>query len=297
MRNVRISVVGLPLLGEDADPVKRVLEALEPVLPDEPDLILLPELCDRSGSSSCYRTRVPGVPEEVRKVARDRRCYIAYPTMTSPDGHWRNSLVMVDRSGGIMGEYHKVYPTAGEMEAWDIRAGKGPVVFDCDFGRVGCAICFDLNFQELAWQYRALSPDLMLFASSYHGGFVQQLWAYNTLAHFAAATPSPRTPSAVLSPVGEAIARSTNYHPYATASVNLDCCALYLGLNAGKLQQARRKYGRRVRVSDPGCLGAVLLSSETEEFTAMDVVREFEMEPVRGYFDRIRELRMQHLED
>lgn len=297
MRNVKISAVGGVCYGE---PQADITRRIEEVLPDQPDLIILPELCDRpSGmtSKAWYGQQTFwGAPDYIREIARNNHCYIAFPTLTKPDGHYRNAIVMVDREGNVMGEYHKVNPTIGEMEDTGILAGRHPAVFDCDFGRVGCAICFDLCFQELAWQYRELKPDLMIFCSMYHGGFVQQVWAYNTLSHFAFATPSPVTPSGIMNPVGELLAHTTNYQSHITAIVNLDCCATFLGLNAGKLKAAKKKYGSRIQISDPGYVGAVLLTSETDEFTAEDVFREFEIEPVRTYFDRVRAVRQNHLE-
>lgn len=290
MRKVRVSTIAVPYFPENADVQAELTQMIGQVLPDRPDLILLPECCDRAGGSKCYLTRsFLGAPEYIRQIARDNRCYIAYPTKTAPDGRGRNAMIMIDRQGQIMGEYHKVYPTAGEMQEGGIVPGEGPVVFDCDFGRVGCIICFDLCFQNLSWEYRALEPDLMLFGSAYHGGFVQQLWAYNTLSHFVSA--SSQLESRILSPVGEVIAKTTNYRNFVTADINLDCCPFFLGLNHGKLNMAKAKYGDKLRISDPGHLGAVLLSCETDEFTVWDVVKEFEMEPLRGYFQRVADIR------
>ena len=291
MRKVRISTIALPLLPEEADVQQEICRRIDMVLPDKQDLILMPEICDRAGTTAkTFRNRdFFGAPEYIRKIARENHCYIAFPTITAPDGRWRNAIVMVDRNGEIMGEYHKVYPTAGEMEITGIVPGRGPVVFDCDFGRVGCIICFDLCYQNLAWEYRELEPDVMLFASAYHGGFVQEIWAYNTISHFVSASSGLQ--SRILSPVGEVIAKTTNYRDFVTADINLDCCPFFLGLNHGKLNEAKKKYGDKLKISDPGYLGAVLLSCETDEFTVWDIVKEYEMEPLRGYFGRVADIR------
>ena len=92
------------------------------------------------------------------------------------------------------------------------------------------------------------------------------------------------------------LAVSTNYHPYVTANVNLDCCVTFLGLNQGKLLKAKEKYGDLLRIDDPGYLGAVLFSSESTECTAKDIAEEFGIELVRDYFDRVRRVREEHLE-
>jgi len=51
-----------------------------------------------------------------------------------------------------------------------VLCGKEAPVFECDFGRVACAICFDLNFDELRLKIAKARPDLILFCSMYHGG-------------------------------------------------------------------------------------------------------------------------------
>jgi len=301
---VKISTLALARMTIDAaDPecasklADTITNALSYVLCDKPDLIVMPELCDRpKGDNTPYfMKRDTTVLERLSRIAADNRCYIVYPTLTMPDEHFRNASIMIDRNGEVMGEYHKIYPVASEMEVKGIRAGKGPVVFDCDFGRVGCAICFDMCFRELATEYRKLNIDVLAFSSAYHGGLVRNWWAYDSLSHLVAS--STDLPSGIINPVGMQLASTTNYAPYVTANVNLDCIATFLGLNRHKLLAAKQKYGDKLRIDDPGHLGAVLFSSETDEFTAKDIMEEYGIEPVRTYFDRIRALRENYIEE
>ena len=129
---------------------------LEQVLPDRPDLIVLPEACDRYPAMnkeerlSYYRFRGDKIRDFFRDVARRNRCYIAYSAAREmPDGTWRNSTQLIDRNGEIAGIYNKNYPTVGETAEWGILAGKEAPVFRTDFCRVGMAIWFDLNVHEL----------------------------------------------------------------------------------------------------------------------------------------------------
>ena len=52
------------------------------------------------------------------------------------------------------------------------------------------------------------------------------------------------------------------------------------------MKAAKAKYGHKLRRHDPGFPGAVLLSSETDEFSIDEVVKEFDLEPPDGYFAR-----------
>ena len=77
-------------------------------------------------------------------------------------------------------------------------------LIECDFGRVGSAICFDLNFSEIRQRYEQARPDLLIFPSMYHGGLMQAYWAYACRAHLVTAVCG--LPSAILSPVGNELA-------------------------------------------------------------------------------------------
>ena len=91
-------------------------------------------------------------------------------------------------------------------------------MIQCDFGRVVCAICFDLNFDELRLRYVQARPDLILFSSMYHGGLMQNYWAYSCRSHFIGAINGLQC--TVISPLGELLAASTNYFHHITTTVN-----------------------------------------------------------------------------
>ncbi|MDG0813515.1 carbon-nitrogen hydrolase family protein [Cohnella rhizosphaerae] len=219
-------------------------------------------------------------------IARERRCYIAYPTLRlQEDRSWRNSVALIDRNGDLAGEYAKNHLTLGEIEDYGVACGTEAPVFDCDFGKVACAICFDLNFDRLRLQYVEAKPDLILFPSMYHGGLMQPYWAYSCRSHFVGAIGGGQ-PSAVLSPVGEVLASSTNYFDYATTTVNLDCAVVHLDYNMAKLAPLKAKYGSKVKIADPGYLGSVLISCETDECTVLDMIEAFHIERLDDYLER-----------
>jgi len=268
------------------------------VLPDRPDLILVPECCDRYPEHSLekrkeyYRFRGHQIGDYFASVARENHCYVAYPAVREmPDNTWRNSVELFDRDGRSMGFYNKNYPVTTENTEGGVLSGRDALLFECDFGKVGCAICFDLNFEGIRNKYVASRPDVILFASMYHGGLMQNYWAYSCRTHLVTAICG--MPSGILSPVGEYIASSTNYFDFVTATVNLDGKVVHLDFNWEKLTAMKEKYGPGVKVFDPGFLGAVLISSETDEVTCDDLVEEFEIELLDDYMARS----MAHAED
>jgi len=266
---------------------------LEAVLPDRPDLIVLPEACDRPDVTAYplerrlayYRTRGDRFRDMLAAVAKRHCCYIAYPSHTeAEDGSWRNSMQLIDREGRVMGAYIKNYLVPDEYSKTDIMYGADAAVFECDFGRVGAAICFDLNFDELRLRYAKEKLDLIVFPSMYHGGAMQGYWAYSCRAYFAGAIAG--LPCTVVTPLGETAAHSTNYYPFVVARVNLDYAVLHIDENGAQFRDMKRKYGPKIKIHDPGYLGCVLLTSETEEFGVDDVIAEFGLEPIDDYFRR-----------
>jgi hypothetical protein len=86
-------------------------------------------------------------------------------------------------------------------------------------------------------------------------------------------------------------------HHYVTADINLDYQICHLDGNRERLQQAKKKYGAKIKIHDPGLLGSILLTSESEEFTALDVINEFEIEPLDHYFERSMKYREMNKEN
>ncbi len=277
---------------------------IEPVARQEPDLIVLPELCDVPVELICGQgrekyleayldtSREP-VLALMRETAKRCRSYVAYPTLVVDDEVLRNSVVLIDRDGGIVGRYDKFRPTLSEIDE-GIVGGTGPVVLECDFGRVGFVICFDLNFEELRQAYARLRPDLMVFASMFHGGLMQAGWAHACRSHWVSAIDQVNLPSEIYTPTGELLAASTNYFNHIAASVNLDCALVHLDCLFDKLDAMREQYGTRLRIHDPGRLGAVLLSAESDDLSMQDVIEAYDLELLDAYLERSRQRRCEH---
>ncbi|MBN1445420.1 MAG: carbon-nitrogen hydrolase family protein [Candidatus Omnitrophica bacterium] len=274
--------------------VKEHLDArIQAVLPDKPDLIVLPEACDRPENlyeekkNIYYKTRGNQILDHFRETARNNNCYIAYSAvLEDKNGKWHNSTIIIDRKGGIAGAYNKNHLVIEENTVYGTEYGTDAPLIKCDFGTVACAICFDLNFDELRLKYAAARPDIILFSSMYHGGLMQAYWAYSCRVHFVGAIGYPKEEGTIISPIGSIIAYTTHYTRFVTATVNLDCCVAHIDYNWRKFEAMKKKYGTGVKIYDPGLLGSVLLSCETEDKCIYDMVKEFEIELLDDYFKR-----------
>ena len=266
---------------------------LDEIAIEKPDLIVLPEVCDRFNEMSVpevleyYEVRGNLILDFFRKKAAELNSYIAYSAvLKAEDGFYRNSTVMIARDGTVMGRYDKNYPMTGEIDDYGMIPGTETPVFKCDFGTVGCMICFDLNFDKLRLRYAALKPELLLFSSRYHGGMKQQLWAYSCQSHLIGAIGGPNRPGVIMAPNGRVLAETTEYTQSLVYNLNLDCRHVHLDFNFEKLEALKRKYGSAVEIDDIGHLGAVLVRNHLEDRTIDELLSEFEIERLDDYLSR-----------
>lgn len=119
------------------------------------DLVVLPEnaICDenlKEASEKC----VPfegAIHDAFRAKAQEHNTYIIIPFFLNEKGTYSNAAILIDRSGDIVGIYRKtnpVLPRGGHAYEGGVIIGTENPVFECDFGRVGIQICFDIHFGE-----------------------------------------------------------------------------------------------------------------------------------------------------
>lgn len=271
-------------------------QRLQAVLPDCPDIIVLPEAMDRpyAGDVSTewqreyFQQRGSQVLDHLAEVAQRERCHLTYSSQYAVgEEELRNSTLILDRDGQVAGRYDKNFLVTAENTDLRLAYGQDPMVVDLDFGRVGAAICFDLNFTELLEAYRPLAPRLMVFSSEYHGGLMQGYWAYQLRSYFAGAIRPP-APSTVVSPLGEVVASSTNYFDHVTTRVNLDYEMVHLDSLFDKMAAMKAEYGPDLHIHDPGLLAPVLITSESDAFTAAEALKAYEVETLDNYLARSR---------
>lgn len=268
------------------------------VMPSDPDLVVLPELFDRPVERWSPFTPLPvdsrrefalhkcdELRNRLAQLATETSTTITYPSYRVEAGQVYNSVELIGPDGASLGFGDKLVPTPGEVTALDISAGTDIGTFDLEFGRTSSIICFDLNFPEVHARLRAARSRLILFPSAYHGGLMQNYVAYQSRAYLISSVYPPN-PSSVVNPLGSTVAESSTYNFSLVATVNLDYEVVHLDGNADKLADARRRYGRDISITEPGRLGAAMVTSCTEDVTAAQVVDELQMERLDDYFNR-----------
>jgi len=274
--------------------LETAMKLLEQAAWDKPDLVCLPEtFCGIGlGHEKWFATAEMMDGETVKRLsnyAREHSCYVVCPMVLRVEDKTVNAAVLIDRKGKVLGYYSKMFPTINELRVGIVPGTDAPV-FQTDFGRVGFAICFDLNFREVAERLKANGAELVCFVSMYPGGKQVQTWAIDYGFWMVTAISSPQ--SMVVNPLGRIVATAQpNYQPLVSCRINLDCVLAHLDYNHEKLPELKKRYGAdaEIEVSQPE--GRFLLTCNRTDMSVWDWVHEFNLEPIDDYFARAREER------
>ena len=134
------------------------------------DLIALPETCRGQNDQSPESLDGPTV-SALARLAGKHRTYIVCPIDREDGGRRVNSAVLIDRRGQIAAVYDKLYPYGEEFtKRPGVQPGQAVIVCRTDFGRVGLAICFDVNWAPLWQRLSDLKAELVIWPSAYSAG-------------------------------------------------------------------------------------------------------------------------------
>jgi len=271
---------------------------------DKPDIILLTEGCMHNTPPSASLAEKDARSEPLPQFgpitrfladkARQHHTYIiASYWRRAPGGPGRyNSAVLLDRQGKLVGYYDKMFPTIGEMEG-GVLPGRGAVVFNTDFGRVGAMICYDFNFTELLAEYKKQGAELICFLSNYRAGKLIPAAALRNECFFASSVPGEN--GVIVDPLGRTLAESSQYGRIIFARINLDSRVVHIDYNADRVRRLKEKYGPLVRVETASPEAVYFLSSYHPEKSIGQMIAEFEVETLDAYLDRARSVRLQYL--
>jgi len=166
------------------------------------DLAVLPETAvtgELSGDVVARSPRFEGPMQDAfGRKAREHRCYIIIPTFLLEGREKKtcsNAAILVDRTGQLAGIYRKVHlavHTGSDSLEDGATPGRESRVFDCDFGKLGIQICFDMEFDEgwrdlarqgaelVAWPTQSPQTAQPAFRAMQYGYYVvSSTWRHN----------------------------------------------------------------------------------------------------------------------
>src|SRR6266508_4420145 len=122
------------------------------------DLGVLPETAitgEAEGDALARSVPFEGLVQEVfTRKAREHGCYIVVPTYLLDSREKKlcsNAAILVGRKGEVVGTYRKIHLVVS-LERRTMEGGSTPgdelPVIDCDFGKLGIQICYDMEFAD-----------------------------------------------------------------------------------------------------------------------------------------------------
>ena len=282
----------------------KLREVVLKVARDRPDFICFPEACACVGGGLAlgvkHAPELGPFADAVGKLAREARAALVVPFLERLSGQVYNSVPVVDRSGKLALVYRKNYPTDGEMNA-GIAPGWEVPVAECDGVRVGAAVCFDVNFPQVAAELERRRARLVFWPSMFWGGQLLRHWA---LRYGFTVVVSLVAESAVIDMAGRYLVRqgrethqvrAGRLPPWAVAEVNLDTEVFHLDYNQDRFPAIRARYGPDVDIEVHQPEAFFLLTSRKAGLSVEDVAKTFKLETLRDYLARSARRRDKHL--
>ncbi len=121
---------------------------------------------DLLGATERLQDALPTIDDARRGLARRLGVHILAGSAPErgDDGRYRNVARLYAPEGGV-GRQEKLILTPYAREAWRLSAGAGRSVFGTAIGRVGVAICYDVEFPLIARALREAGADILLAPS------------------------------------------------------------------------------------------------------------------------------------
>ena len=256
------------------------------------DIIALPETFRGQNGTTAESLDGPTV-SAMSRLAKKHRTYIVCP-IDRKDGERRfNSAVLLDREGRVACVYDKIYPVwLSECMDHSVRPGTGVCVHQTDFGRVGLAICFDVNWSSLWEQLCNHGAELVVWTSAYSAGRTLQAQTISYNYYIVSATWIPDC--LVYDIDGQQLIHDTNNRGDSTnitrVTLDFDRCIFHQDLNRPeKIGRLLKERGEDIAEEKWMPLeGWFVLKAKRPGVSARELARKYELEELRHYLNRSR---------
>jgi len=303
-RNVRVTTIAFHGGSNLRQLHQKLGEALDFAAVERPDIVCLPETMNIGGRHTGWKRIAEPVPgpttELVGKYARRHGMYVWCPIVATHGKQLANAAVLIDRRGKVVGAYHKIFPTLGEIEM-GIVPGTEAHVFETDFGRVGACICYDANFREVGEGLAQNGAEIVFFPSMFAAGRLLENWALE-FNYFIVTSYAHH--SVILNNIGRKLTETGarfesvgfgHIPPMASATFNLDTAVFHYDYNQERVRAIKKKYGAGVEFAFHQPEAIFVMTSRMKDVTVEDIIREFKLERRTEYYNRARKARKKAL--
>ena len=258
------------------------------------DIIALPETFRGQNANATSAESLDGPTITVMsRLAKKHRTYIVCPIDRKEGKQRLNSVVLLDREGRVACIYNKIYPVWGE-ECVDhsVHPGSAVCVHQADFGRVGFAICFDVNWSSIWEQLSNQGAELVIWPSAYSAGRSLQAQAISYNYYIVSATWVPDC--LVFDIDGQQLVHDNNNQGegrnITRITLDLDRCIFHQDLNyPEKVARLLKERGEDVAQEKWMPMeGWLVLKAKRPGVSARELARDYGLEELRHYLNRSR---------
>jgi len=256
------------------------------------DIIALPETCRGLNADSAESLDGPTVTA-MSRLAKKHRTYIVCPIHRKDGTQHFNSAVLLDREGRVACVYDKLYPVwVEECVDRSVNPGRAVCVHQADFGRVGFAICFDVNWSSIWEQLSNQGAELVIWPSAYSAGRSLQAQAISYNYYVVSVTWVPDC--LVYDIDGQQLVYDHNNRGDGTnvtrMTLDLDRCIFHQDLNypdkVGRLLKERAEDVAQEKWM--AMEGWFMLKAKRPGVSARELARNYGLEELRHYLNRSR---------
>jgi predicted amidohydrolase len=283
-RPVRITSIsfpnGLPL-DEIADDVDKAGSA-------RVDVIALPELCRGQNDKSEEDLHGPTVTR-MAALAKKHRTYIVCPIDRRKGNLRLNTVVLLDRRGQVACTYDKVFPYWSEYDVHPpVNVGEDAQVYPADFGLLGFATCFDVNFPEVWKRLADKGAEVVIWPSAYSAGISLQAHAINH--HFYIVSATQNSDCLVYDITGEKLFyKKSEKVNVVTVTLDLDRGIYHENFNTPNRDKLLKEHPEDVEQEKWMKLESwFVLRAKRPGVRARELARQYGLEELRHYLERSR---------
>jgi predicted amidohydrolase len=227
------------------------------------------------------------------RLAKKHRTYIVCPIHRKEGKQTFNSAVLLDREGRVACVYDKLYPVwVEECVDRSVNPGRAVCVHQTDIGRVGFAICFDVNWSSIWEQLSNQGAELVIWPSAYSAGRSLQAQAISYNYYVVSVTWVPDC--LVFDIDGQQLVYDTHNRGDDTnvtrITLDLDRCIFHQDLNypekVGRLLKERAEDIAQEKWMPME--GWFVLKAKRPGVSARELARNYGLEELRHYLNRSR---------
>jgi len=262
------------------------------------DVMVFPEfaICRETGVTAAERA-VPlagPVLDALGAKAQEYHTWIVVPMTLREeggDGRISNAAVLLNRAGGVAGIFRKVHPVVDDHGLCEggVTPGESYPVFDCDFGRLGVLICWDMAYEE-AWDALGAGGAEIVALPSASPQTLRPM--AQALRHrYYVVNSAPRDNASVFDPIGRTVAQVTAAPAVLVHEIDLGYAILHWSETLHEGRALTERFGAKVGYSYSEREDTGVFWSNDPQLSIGAMIRELGLREMPEMIERMRAAR------